>query len=141
MTEQGGDLRLSEICRVTLNFIDSKPTSYLIPAAEVERFVEASKRLHWRPGRNPHNGVHAALIWQITVAELKLHGPFWWTTPDLQNNGDPAGAHTIDGYLDKVVWEDREYIARCEAEQAEAEAAHWREEERKARETAEGGKR
>jgi hypothetical protein len=128
-----GNLRVSEIRKVTLNYVKSPPSTYLIPAAEVERFIEASKRLHWRPGVNPHNGNSTARIWQITVAELKFQGPYWWTTLGLQTNGDPAGAHIVDGYLEKSAWIDEEYVARCEAEEAEAEAAHWRSKERAAR--------
>lgn len=129
-------MHLSEIRRVTLYYVQGHPSSYLIPAAEVDRFVEASKRLHWRPGRNPHNNEEAAKVWRITVAELELKGPFWWTTPDLQSNGDPAGARIIDGYQERQVFVDAELVNRWEAERAEDEARHYRELERAARESA-----
>lgn len=125
---------LSDVRRLTLHYVSGSPLSqYLIPATEVDRFVEASKRLHHDPGRNPHNGVGAAKIWQITVAELTPRGPFWWTTPDLQRNNDPAGAHIIDSYHERIVWTDEEYVARCNAEEAEAEAKHFRAVEKEAR--------
>lgn len=119
------DLKLSQIRRVTLHWRDGgpfdAPTSYLIPASEVDRFVEASKRLHFKPGKNPHNGGKTKRIWRITVAELELHGPFWWTTPDLMENGDPAGAHTLDSYHEREVWADEETRARWRAEEERAE--------------------
>lgn len=124
---------ISDIRKVTLFYIDGTPASFFVPAAEVDRFVEASKRLHWKPGCNPHNGSKTAQAYQITVATMGLRGPFWWTTPDLQNNCDPAGARIIDVDKERTVWIDEEYFARCEAEQAEDEARHWRAREAEAR--------
>ena len=124
---------ISDVRQVSLYYIGGAPTSYLIPIGEVDRFVEASKRLHWRPGKNPHNGADAAKIWKITVSSLELRGPFWWTVPDLQKNGDPAGARFIEGGSGKVVFVDDEYVARQNAEQAEAEARFYREQEAEAR--------
>lgn len=129
----GEGLRLSEIHKVTLHFLDGPPTSYLIPAGDVDKFVVASKRLHWRPGRNPHSKTETSKVWQITVGEMKLRGPFWWTVPDLMENDDPAGAHIIDVGNERIVFVDREITARWQAEQAEEEATHYREKERQAR--------
>lgn len=126
-------MQLSDIRQVTLCFVGSTPTSYLIPAAEVDTFVAAAKRLHWKPGKNPHNGEEAAKVWQITVSKLEQRGPFWWTVPDLQNNGDPRGAHIIDGGVGRVVFQDEELTNRWEAERAEEEAAHYRAKEKQAR--------
>lgn len=128
------DLRMSEMRKVTLLFLEGDPHHYLIPADQVDRFVEASKRLHWKPGRNPHSGLETSKIWRIAVSELECRGPYWWTVPDLQENGDPAGAQIIDEGRSRVVWSDEEYLARCEAEEAESEARHWREREQAARE-------
>lgn len=124
---------LSDIRQVTLCFVGGTPTSYLIPVTEVDAFVSATKRLHWKPGRNPHNNEEAAKVWKITVAEMKMRGPFWWTVPDLQNNDDPAGAHIIDGGVGRTVFVDEELVARWDAEQAEEEAAHYRGLEKAAR--------
>jgi len=123
---------LADVRKVTLCFVGGGFSSYLVLASELDRFVEASKRLHFQPGRNPHNGVEAARIWQITVGEFELRGPFWWTVPDLQNNGDPRGARVIDVGIDHPVWQDEAYIARSNAEEAEAEAAYYRAQERRA---------
>jgi hypothetical protein len=99
----------------------------------VGTFVEASKRLHWKPGKNPHNGANTAKIHRITVAELGARGPYWWTVPSLHANGDPAGARIIDGVIELTIWQDDEYYARCEAEEAESVARHWRAREEAAR--------
>jgi hypothetical protein len=125
-------MHLSDIRKVTLHYIGSYPESYLIPTAEVPRFVDASKRLHWKPGENPHNGDDAARIWRITVATLGARGPYWWTTPDLQNNDDPAGARIFDIESEQVVFVDEAVVNRWHAEEAEAEAAHYRERESEA---------
>lgn len=124
---------LENVRQVTLYYIDGAPTKYLVAADDVDVFVTAAKRLHWRPGKNPHNGAEAAKVYQITVATMGLRGPFWWTAPDLQNNCDPAGARIIDVDKERTVWIDEEYFARCEAEQAEDEARHWRAREAEAR--------
>ena len=79
------DPKMSELRKVTLYYREGgAPASYLIRESEVDTFIEASKRLHFRPGKNPHNNEQAAKVWQITVARLEMRGPFWWTVPDLQ---------------------------------------------------------
>lgn len=122
MPEQpSSDPRLSQIRRVTLHYLNREPASYLIHESEVDRFVEASKRLHFKPGRNPHNGHKCPKIWKITSARLEFKGPFWWTTPDLMENGDPNGAHTIDSYQEPIVWVDAATVERWRAEEERAE--------------------
>jgi hypothetical protein len=130
------DFPLSTVRKVTLCWVKSPPTSFLVSESDVATFIEATKRLHWKPGRNPHNGEGCSKVWQITVAKMELRGPFWWTVPNLQNNDDPRGARIIDGGIGKVVWTDQEHVNRLRAEEAEAEAEHYRELERKARESA-----
>lgn len=128
------DFPLSAVRKVTLSWIGGAPSSFLVAESDVNTFIEATKRLHFKPGRNPHNNAECAKIWRITVSKMEMRGPFWWTVPDLQKNGDPRGARIIDGGIDKEVWVDEEYVARLNAEEAEAEAAHYRAIERKARE-------
>lgn len=127
------DLMLANVRKVTLYWIERMPTSFLVAEADVETFVEATKRLHWKPGRNPHNNEECSKVWRITVAKMELRDPFWWTVPDLQQNDDPRGARIIDGGIDRAVWTDVEYVNRLHAEEAEAEAEHYRALERKAR--------
>lgn len=125
-------MKLSDVRQVTLHFVEGAGSTFLVPLAEVGRFVEASKRLHFKPGINPHNGVNTSKIWKITSASLECRGPFWWTVPDLQNNGDPAGARIIDGGVEKTEWIDSETVNRWHAEEAEAEASMYRKKQRAA---------
>lgn len=129
------DFPLSTIRKVTLYWIKGAPTSFLVAESDVTTFIEATKRLHWQPGRNPHNNVECSKIWQLTVSRMEMRGPFWWTTPDLHKNDDARGARIIDGGSEKVVWTDEEYTNRMRAEEAESEAKHLRKLERKARQT------
>lgn len=92
-----GDPRISEMRQVVIHYRNLRPSTYLIHQCEVERFVEASKQLHSDPGLNPHNGNLCAKVWKITVTPVRATGPFWWTTPGLQNNDDPRGAHVFNG--------------------------------------------
>lgn len=125
--------RLADIRKVILHFIGGTSSVHFVLASEVDTFVEASKRLHWKPGRNPHNNAECAKVWQITVAQMEMRGPFWWSVPDLQNNGDPKGARIIDAGIDRPVFQDAEQIARWRAEEAEEEAEHYRAQERRAK--------
>lgn len=127
------DFPLSAVRKVTLYWVETAPTSFLVAESDLNTFVEATKRLHWKPGRNPHNNAECSKIWRITVAKMKMRGPFWWTVPDLGNNDDPRGARIIDGGIEKVIWADEEHMNRLRAEEAEAEATHYRELEHKAR--------
>lgn len=126
MVEGAADPKLSQIRRVTVHYAEGSPfeqlPSYLIPEREVAKFVEATKRLHFDPGVNPHNRQQTRKIWKITVARLQLMGPFWWTTPNLQENDDPAGAHTIDSYHEETVFIDMVSVKRWRAEEEAAEA-------------------
>jgi hypothetical protein len=122
---------LSEVKQVTLHYVGSAAAKYLVLADELDRFVEASKQLHFDPGRNPHNNVEAAKIWRITVADLEFRGPFWWTVPDLQNNDDPRGARIIDGGTERNAFIDLETVNRWHAEEAEQEAEHYRAQQRR----------
>lgn len=118
---------LDDIRQVTLCFVGGSANTYLVHKDHVDRFVVASKRLHFKPGKNPHNGEGASKIYQITVAALEPGGPFWWSTPDLQNNGDPAGAQIIDARSTEIVWTDSATVNKWRAEEAEAEARYYRE--------------
>ncbi len=130
------DAKLSDVRKVSLHWIEGAPTSYFVLSAEVSTFVEASKRLHWRHGINPHvkdRDNTCAKLWRISAAVLEFQGPFWWTVPDLQKNDDPRGARIIGGGKEETLFIDEEYVARCEAEEAEAEARHYRKQEAEAR--------
>jgi hypothetical protein len=74
---------------------DSHASIYLVPKVDLKKFVIAQVKLHFEPGVNPHNGNSTKRISSIWFSELELHGPYWWSTPDLGVNYDPAGAKVI----------------------------------------------
>ena len=95
---------LSQLRIVTVYPIDSgRPSEFIVPVDDVSKFVEATKKLHMNPGVDPHNGNPTTPAHMITVAELRVCGPYWWTTPDLQNNDDPNGARIIQKMSETVV--------------------------------------
>lgn len=83
------------ISEVELHFAGGNIATHMVPTSEVSAFVEASKRLHHSPGINPHSGGQTAKVWKITSRGMRIDGPFWWSTPDLGNNDDPAGARIL----------------------------------------------
>ena len=104
-------------------------TMHLVPKAHLERFKEATLKLHHDPGVNPHDGGKTARLYQMTASPLQLAGPYWWTTPDLKSHGHPSGATIISTdrssenlWLSDKAKEDLRAEAEAEAEE-EAEAA------------------
>jgi hypothetical protein len=117
---------IKEVVAVHLYWEDkSEPTMYLIRKAHLERFKEATLKLHHERGVNPHDGNKTARLYRMTASPLQSHGPYWWTTPNLQANGDSARATIIDTSLStETLWLSDEEDLRGEAEEeAEAEAA------------------
>jgi hypothetical protein len=104
-----GGLKASELRIVTLCFYDCSPTTHFVRECDVEKLVQASLKLHYKPGINPYNGVETARLYRILVAPLRIDGPFWWSTPNLENNEDPSGARIIQGGVDSVAWKDPDY--------------------------------
>ena len=115
---------IADIRKVTVYYFDSSD-SHLVHKDGVEAFIEAQVKLHFEPGVNPHNQKPTKKIWKITASALTWDGPFWWSTPDLMNNGDPAGVKILDGRDERVVWVDRKTVEaeRAAEERAEYEAA------------------
>lgn len=100
-------MKIDEIRQITVHFVNGRANSYLIHRDEIDRFIEATKELHVDPGRNPHNGEPTARAWRITSAPLQCQGPYWWTTPGLQRNGDRNGARILNGdYGAEDLWVD-----------------------------------
>jgi hypothetical protein len=98
--------QLSDLVKVTLVFFDLTTNDHMIRKEDLDKFVEASKQLHYNPGKNPHNGGNAKPICAITVeTDLRWTGPFWWTTPGLKRNGDPAGVQLLQG-TPRMVWKE-----------------------------------
>ena len=89
-----------------LEFEDDSRSEYIVHVFQVDRFVLASKLLHHEPGVNPHNKKITSKIIRITLGEPSVDGPYWWTTPDLQNNNDTKnGAMVYDFGHWRTIWE------------------------------------
>lgn len=114
---------IADVRQVTIYFYDGSH-QFLIHKDGIEAFVEAQVKLHFEPGVNPHNQNKTKKIWKITSSELSYDGPFWWSTPDLMKNGDPAGVKILDGRNERTVWVDQKTVDawRAEDERAEYEA-------------------
>lgn len=102
---QASDLRQVTLYWVTVTGGNS--TNYIVLAEDLERMVIATKKLHNEPGINPHNGVKTVKIGAIVSQPLKATGPYWWSTPDLQNNYDPRGARiwTWNSKKEEILWQ------------------------------------
>jgi len=105
------DLKVSDLRLVTLYWQNGGANStHIVPAFEVERLKEATVRLHHTPGVNPANGGETRKVWLITSEPMMFEGPYWWSTPDLGQNDDPAGARLLRGNFDReILFEDREF--------------------------------
>jgi hypothetical protein len=86
-------LPLREFRTVDVTSLDLKTTSsYVVHESQVDTFVQAQKTLHFEPGINPHTQGRTQPIGRIRIRTFEASGPFWWSTPDLQENRDPKGA-------------------------------------------------
>lgn len=103
----------SDLRVVTLDFVGGGSSSHIALADQVDTLVDASKRLHFAPGVNPATGEETARIWRIRVSELRAGGPYWWSTPNLGDNGQPSGALIINEGIFSTAWidEDHEVLA------------------------------
>lgn len=108
-----GDFRIVHVTTVRSDGL-IHIAEYVVHKDEVDKIVEAQKRLHYSPGINPHNGNKTAEALSIDVCEFTATGPFWWSTPDLQNNKDSAGAIVMArDYVRVNVWsKDKEEAKR-----------------------------
>lgn len=101
-----------------------RQASYIVHKDKVDTFIAATKELHDNPGHNPHNGNKATPVHQIEVGPLTQQGPFWWTTPGLQNNYDASGAPLIMGdYHKTLVWRSDKLKAVLDEERREEDQA------------------
>lgn len=76
-------------------------TEHIVLAKEAKIMQLACHRLHVDPGINPHTRTAASPATSVTIEPLGDNvdtkwlyatGPFWWSTPDLQDNDNPKGA-------------------------------------------------
>lgn len=101
---------ISELVMVVVHYKDGNhPDTKIVPKVDVEKFIEATKKLHHSPGINPHSKLKTARATHIFVYGMEVSGPFWWSTPDLQQNYDPNGARIIgEGRTLQVIELDKE---------------------------------
>lgn len=94
---------------VRMDFRKGRSTTHIVLADELDTFIEACTRLHYSPGVNPVTSVETARIWRLSVAELMAGGPYWWSTPNLGDNGQECGALIVNEGIFRDVWRDETY--------------------------------
>ena len=100
--------KITAITKIERHWVGGETALDFIPESEVARFVTACIRLHHTPGINPHTGGEARKIWKIVAHDMNVRGPFWWSTPDLQKNGDPNGARIVAWSLSRELFVDKD---------------------------------
>jgi len=85
--------------------VNGEDVRNIVLASEAEAMKAACYTLHVDPGVNPHTNNKTAetseiliepLGEDVDIKKLRANGPYWWSTPDLQKNGDPKGAVIFD---------------------------------------------
>ncbi|MFH1631998.1 MAG: hypothetical protein ABIA47_03210 [bacterium] len=87
-TDPATVIPVADLREVALVYEDSDISTYLVHVDHVRRFTDASIKLHYDPGVNPHNGGKAARIKSVAVSVPRFDGPYWWTTPSLDVDED-----------------------------------------------------
>ena len=113
---------ISDFRFVRMEFCGAGDGEYIMHKDHVQRFVEASVKLHHSPGINPANGEQTTPIWRITSAPLHASS-YWWSTPSLEGNGGADGAAIVKGGRSETLFIDRDYIRRIEEDEVLSEAA------------------
>lgn len=99
----------AQLRQVTLAYEDGSQSSYIMTEDDVDLFVEASKKLHYNPGINPHsrhneyNKDTTAEVVDIWVSHLDEGMAYWWSTPNLGVDDSPdqrEGAVIMDWRTD-----------------------------------------
>lgn len=74
---------------------------------DIERFLKAILELHFEPGINPHitdRDPKTAEVQLVAIAPFSKNGPYWWSTPGLQENYDHNGASVYTSVGFDAVW-------------------------------------
>lgn len=97
-----GDLR-----QVVLEYVTGGDSAaYIVHKSQVDRFVEATKKLHYDKTEGNFTKDGALKIKRIQVGSADRSGPYWWTTPSLKGNYDfKNGAVIYDFGRFETVWE------------------------------------
>ena len=91
--------------RVTLGFDledESKNIDYLVGDDDIVDLAQASLELHYKPGRNPATGQPARKLLYLVLNRLQPTGPYWWSTPGLEESA--KGAVVWDWRGDFLLW-------------------------------------
>lgn len=113
----------NELILFRLYYRDGGMVEHTLMRKHLDRMLRATLQLHYEPGRNPHNNVKTSEARRIAIctqqgniktgANAKGEGPYWWSTPGLMDNGDPAGALIFDeppvlnwSSEEEILWEN-----------------------------------
>lgn len=78
---------LADIRMVSARHKDDSIEERLVHVEHVERMTEAIINLH-DLGANPHSGEMVEALDSISVSMPEFDGPYWWTTPSLNDSPD-----------------------------------------------------
>lgn len=104
-TDPAEMIPMADMRMVMLRFDDESTRNELVHVMHVDRFVEATMKLHVEPGVNPHNGKKTKPVVAMTISSPDFDGPYWHTQPSLEADASfYDGAMTIRWSIDKI-WE------------------------------------
>lgn len=89
-------------------YMEGGPTAHIVAESDLYTLLTATLELHFEPGVNPHNHNKTSEIQFITAQVLRPQGPYWWSTPGLQDNEDPHGAVIFDWEMSPTLLWQRE---------------------------------
>lgn len=105
------DVMAKDLRVVTLCFHHGRDEEYIVHREQMQTLIDASIKLHFDPGINPHSLVEAAKIYAIKVARLRAYGQYWWTKQNLGTDKTEDGAFTISAGVGRIVWRDDGFSA------------------------------
>ncbi len=116
---------INELRRVSTYFFGSdRPSEKLMHESQVAVYIKAQIELHYERETNPHvdkwNAAHPELARNtggtaraktINVGKFfDKAGPYWWTTPGMEDNG--TGAAVLLGWNDERYWAHPDVLAQ-----------------------------
>lgn len=113
----------NELILFRLYYKDGGMAEHIIMRNHLERMLEATLQLHWKPGRNPYNNRKTSVARRITISTQRENiktgvsaegqGPYWWSTPGLMDNDDQRGALIFKeppilkwSLKEEIIWEN-----------------------------------
>lgn len=101
---------LHDLVRVHLEFGEEEEYGgrpehiHIVHVDQLVTLCRGLLELHFEPGINPHEGYRVIRAHGISLSVLIERGPYWWSTPGLQKNYDPAGAAILEWAKPERVW-------------------------------------